>query len=613
MAIEKGYRIISICKLLVPLASIAINSINNIAISQSTILNKHDGLQAGSNNSSSVYDNIKWVNWGVGETYGNGFAFQRPEGVLSGTFLDDKKTVVIGEDHRIVVWNYRSGSILKVLGLSKEGTMATYCLSGGNILATATGSKISIWNAITFKLLEEIDEQGIAYQIGFSGDGKYLFTVTDPGTSGHTLRIWDRTKKSAIKDFGKSFYTIFSANFSPDGSSILIAGQPHNDPSNRSDIAISLCRYDIVTGNTASLYLNEVRTPLCTCISGDGKYFAAGFSYEEDNWGQVYNDTTLKVWDVSSGKCIMEVTDYSTSVTHLSFLPSGNRVVSTTDSGSICVHSINSNERKILQQSDVKKLGSIAISPDGKVLLSGAIDTKASIWDLDNGVVMRVLDPKHRVGHRAQVWATAYSKDCKMVASGDNTASNSDGLKLWQASNGKLLQTFKSGTVSNISFSPDGSMLASCWPGSEDVKVFNTHSGKLILKLANHKDGATGCKFSSDGRYLLTAAEYADTRLWDVATGKCIQTYSDTVRPREGLSFSGAYTIAISRNDSMIMGAHAGSIDIWDTRSGLLIRKLTDSVNGRSSMFEVRKILSSNDSKTIFTISLDLKGICCFG
>jgi WD40 repeat protein len=323
----------------------------------------------------------------------------------------------------------------------------------------------------------------------------------------------------------------------------------------------------------------------------------------------MYNDTTLKVWDVLSGKCIMAVTDYSTSVTHLSFLPSGNRVVSTTDSGSICVHSIKSNERKILQQSDVNKLGSIAISPDGKVLLSGATDTKASIWNLDSGVVMRVLDPKHRVGHRGQIWATTYSKDGKMVASGDNTANKSSGLKLWQASDGKLIRIFKSGTVSHLSFSPDGRMLVSCWTGSEDVKVFDTHSGKLILKLPNHKDGATGCEFSSDGRYLLTAAEDADTRLWDVATGKCIQTYSDTVRPREGLSFSGAYTIAISRNDSMIMGTHAGSIDIWDTRSGLLIRKLTDSVNGRSSMFEVRKILSSNDSKTIFTISLDLKGI----
>ena len=95
---------------------------------------------------------------------------------------------------------------------------------------------------------------------------------------------------------------------------------------------------------------------------------------------------------------------------------------------------------------------------------------------------------------------------------------------LWRASDGKQLRVIESGTISNLSFSPDGSLLASCFFASEEVKLWNTTTGRLVLKLPGHIGGGLDCKFSSDGKHLITAARDADVRLWEIASGKCIRS-----------------------------------------------------------------------------------------
>src|SRR5437773_5202811 len=64
----------------------------------------------------------------------------------------------------------------------------------------------------------------------------------------------------------------------------------------------------------------------------------------------------------------------------------------------------------------------IAVSPDGKRLLTAALDASPRLWDLETGKLLRVF-----TGHSASVMAVAFSPGGKRVLTGgfDNT------VRLW--------------------------------------------------------------------------------------------------------------------------------------------------------------------------------------
>src|SRR5205809_715185 len=101
---------------------------------------------------------------------------------------------------------------------------------------------------------------------------------------------------------------------------------------------------------------------------------------------------------------------------------------------------------------------SVAFSPDGSKVLSGALDNTLKLWDVSSGRILRTFG-----GHADAVNSVAFSPDHSKLLSGSSDKT----LRLWDANSGQLLRTFKghSDTVNSVAFSPDGSKLVS---GSED-------------------------------------------------------------------------------------------------------------------------------------------------
>jgi len=187
-------------------------------------------------------------------------------------------------------------------------------------------------------------------------------------------------------------------------------------------------------------------------------------------------------------------------------LPSGELAAVTTN-GYITIFNLGNNNQIRNLRAIKQKTSNIAVSPDGKLLLSGDIDkTTAYLWDIETGQKKLTLQ-----GHSTPVFdAVTFSPDGRFVVTGslDNT------IKIWEVKTGRLVRTLAGHTsgVYGLDFSPDGQFLAS---SSSDgtAKIWRVSNGTLLSTLI-HDGEVLSINYSPDGNYLLTNSN-TSIKVWN--------------------------------------------------------------------------------------------------
>ena len=188
-------------------------------------------------------------------------------------------------------------------------------------------------------------------------------------------------------------------------------------------------------------------------------------------------------------------------------------------------------------------------------------------WEVPRFTIRRSVDPplgctnrttsSHFLGHTDCVTSVAWSPDGKTLASGaeDNT------IRYWDVHTGHLLQTLKghSDWVWSVAWSQDGKMLAS---GSVDrtVRLWNPHTGKQTNIFEGHILPITGVSFSYDGCLLASKSQDGTVSLWRSDTWENLSILEEPATSKwpPGLAFNpNAYTLAT-------LGENETVIRIWD-------------------------------------------------
>src|SRR6185295_1164749 len=185
---------------------------------------------------------------------------------------------------------------------------------------------------------------------------------------------------------------------------------------------------------------------------------------------------TLKVWDSATSLLAHTINTQTESVSSVAFSPDGSRLLSGSREKTVKLWDIQSE--RLIQTMAVASdwITSVAPSPDGTRLLSGSEDGALKLWDLASGRLIRVVN-----GHLSGVTSVAFSPDGTRLLSGAGSLfrllvgsgthpSEDYTLKLWDVSDGHLVQTYKghARTVAAVAFSPSGNRLLS---GSADKSI----------------------------------------------------------------------------------------------------------------------------------------------
>ena len=224
----------------------------------------------------------------------------------------------------------------------------------------------------------------------------------------------------------------------------------------------------------------------------------------------------------------------------------------------------------------------VAFSPDGRRIVSGSHDTTLRIWD---GLTGSPIGAAIR-GHEGTVFSVAFSPDARHIVSGamDKT------VRLWDVATQRSLGpplVGHGGVVKAVTFSPDGRRILSA-SSDNTLRQWDALTGTPIGRpLMGHSDTVNSAAFSPDGRRIVSVSFDKSLRFWDAATGKPLGLphygHRDWVR---SVAYSPSGAIIVS-------GSSDGTLLLWD---GLTGRRIGEPLQGHTGTVESVAFLADGRS-----------------
>lgn len=262
-------------------------------------------------------------------------------------------------------------------------------------------------------------------------------------------------------------------------------------------------------------------------------------------------DRTIKLWDLAGRKLTRTVASHSDMARVAVFLPNGERIVTAGDDGEIVLRSLaDGAPLHVFSTKDHGGVNKIAISADGKRMVSGHEAGTVLLWDLEKRAALHV--------ERAHGWpvaGVAISADGKRALSG-----SIDGdLKLWDVESGDLIRYWgghERGTY-GMAFTRDGKQ-AVTGSGDRTIKLWDLESGRLVRQFDGHSQTVYAIALSDDDTRILSGSLDGTARLWDLENGTEIAQYVGHRGP--------VYSVAFGPEGTVLTGGYDRAIRIWRER-----------------------------------------------
>jgi WD40 repeat protein len=301
------------------------------------------------------------------------------------------------------------------------------------------------------------------------------------------------------------------------------------------------------------------------------------------------DDRTLRVWDLSGGRCTAVLEGHAGSVLSVAVTPDGRTAVSGSSDKTLRVWDLAGGRCSAVLEGHTDWVRSVAVSADGRVVVSGPQDGTVRVWDLSGGRCTAVLE-----GHTDSVLSVAVTGNGRTAVSGSSDRT----LRVWDLSGGRCSTAVlegHAGSVWSVAVTGDGRTVVS---GSADrtVRVWDLVGGRCSAVLEGHEDSIRSVAVAVDGQAAVSGSYDCTVRVWDLAVGRCtalLEGHGDSVA---SVSVSGDGRTAISDSEDH-------TVRVWDLASN----RCTASHAAGSE--EARRAWATVDSSLTSTVAIEPYGL----
>jgi WD40 repeat protein len=205
-------------------------------------------------------------------------------------------------------------------------------------------------------------------------------------------------------------------------------------------------------------------------FSPNGKWLATG-SGEPSRSGEI------KIWDVASGKLLMELKDpHSDTVFGLQFSPDSSMLASCGADKMVKVFDVESGRELRKFEGHTHHVMDVAWKPDGRQLVSAGADNVLKVWDMATGEQVRTIG-----GHNKQVTSLRFQGTTPNVVSCGGDAQ----VKMYNSENGGNVRNFpnQGDFLYSVSLPRDGSLVVA---GGQDsvIRIWGANDGQLKKQIS---------------------------------------------------------------------------------------------------------------------------------
>ena len=340
----------------------------------------------------------------------------------------------------------------------------------------------------SYKLKHEFaGHSGTRIEAHFSADGKRIVTA-----DWETVRIWDAETGREIAKIDAGFNYLTTNN-------VLLTKDSYEDNT-------KVRRWDTRSGNELpTLEMPKARSMQCY-YSSDSRYLS------DKKLLALYDYDRTFIWDVESGRKLLELSESLLAKTSSPFSSDGQRVATQIYDDKRRIKILDVNSGRELQRVD----GEVAfLSRDGARIATGVGDDeyKTRIWDVNSGRELQMFEGMPRF----------FFPDGEKVATYYRTDKDDEKIyRIWDVKSGRELQKYK----------------GDIWKFSSDEKKFYTQftvvnenrmvqgyeyrilDTKTCKELCVFRAKSNNGYFSSNGRRFVTYDGRSFLQVWDTESGK---------------------------------------------------------------------------------------------